>query len=277
MRAPAPSEPNSTFPTYQVPQVSAMRGSAPPVQVARVARGDRAEPPGGAQCVAIVASTDDGFASSVIYGSSCRTSLKSPGNSNFKMQSVTDNCLLNTVTVPNKQRKDRATVTHNNSSKLDCKFGALLIGQDIPNQKSDDEDDKISSSIHKQMPHYNEQTYTLERLIKLNQRTRRLEQEGHVLPMLRLCGGGESSLSTGTSGWGTPPSQQANNNNGRLHNTIHSCAVLIVVSNIGTNTSGWGTANPANPNNTGTQNWNNNSNRSQNSNQGPTAQDGMYS
>lgn len=237
MRAPAPSEPNSTFPTYQVPQVSAMRGSAPPVQVARVARGDRAEPPGNAQRVAVTVPTGDGIASSVIYGSSCRTSLKSPGNSNLKMQSVTDNCLLNTVTVPNKQRKDRATVTHNNSSKLDCKFGALLIGQDIPNQKSDDleevdlnankmnltctdaNDDNTASSIHKcEMPHYNnnDETYTLERLIKLSQRTRRLEREGYALPMLRLCGGGESSLSTGTTGWGTPPSQQATNNNGRL-------------------------------------------------------------
>lgn len=295
MRAPALSEPNTTFPTYQVPQVSAMRGSAPPVQVARVARGMGAEPPGTARRAAV----DDGHASSVINGSSCRTSLKSPGNYNLKMQSVTDYCLLNTVTVPNKQRKDRATVTHNNSSKLDCKFGALLIGQDIPNQKSDDLEDvdlnankmnltctdanddsnnnhnNIDTSIHR------DDTYTLERLIELSQWTRRLEREGHALPMLRLCGGGESSLSTGTTGWGTPPSQQASNNNGRSkrHRTqLFSCGshgpgVGVIA---GTSTSGWGTANPANPNNTGTQNWNNNSNRAQNSSQGPTPQDGKW-
>lgn len=193
MRAPAPSEPNSTFPTYQVPQVSAMRGSAPPVQVARAAGGVRAEPLNGAHGVVVAVPTGDGLASSVISGSSCRTSLKSPGNSNLKMQSVTDYCLLNTVTVPNKQRKDRATLTHNNSSKLD---------------------DKAANSIHDEPPHYNDKMYTLERMIKLSQRTRQLEREGYILPMLRLCGGGESSLSTGTAGWGTPPSQQATNNNG---------------------------------------------------------------
>lgn len=193
MRAPAPSEPNSTFPTYQVPQVSAMRGSAPPVQVARAAAGGvRAEPPLNDAHHVIIPDVD-GFVSSVISGSSCRTSLKSPGNSNLKMQSVTDYCLLNTVTVPNKQRKDRSTLTYNNSSKMI--------------------DDKAANSIH-EPPHYNDKSYTLERMIKLSQRTRRLEREGYILPMLRLCGGGESSLSTGTTGWGTPPSQQASNNNG---------------------------------------------------------------
>lgn len=197
MRAPAPSEPNSTFPTYQVPQVSAMRGSAPPVQVARAAEGYRAEPLDSAHHVVVSTPIGDGFVSSVISGSSCRTSLKSPGNSNIKMQSVTDNCLLNTVTVPNKQRKDRATVTHNNnnSSKLD--------------------DKAANSSIHDEPPHYNDDTYTLERLIKLSKRTRQMEQKGYNLTMLRLCGGGESSLSTGTTGWGTPPSQQTSNNNGK--------------------------------------------------------------
>lgn len=62
----------------------------------------------------------------------------------------------------------------------------------------------------------NESYYTLDRLIRLSQRTRQLERLGYDLPPLRLCGGGESSLSTGTTGWGTPPSQQTNNNNGNL-------------------------------------------------------------
>lgn len=198
MRAPAPSEPYSTFPTYQVPQVSAMRGSAPPVQVARADGGYRAEPLDGAHHVAVAIPTGDDFVSSVISGSSCRTSLKSPGNSNLKMQSVTDNCLLNTVTVPNKQRKDRATVTHNNNSS-----------------KLDDKTD--TTSIHDEPPHYNDEPYyTLERLIKLSQRTRHLERNGYYLPIMRLFGGGESSLSTGTTGWGTPPSQQTSNNNGKI-------------------------------------------------------------
>ncbi|KAI4455914.1 trinucleotide repeat-containing protein [Holotrichia oblita] len=60
-------------------------------------------------------------------------------------------------------------------------------------------------------------------------------------PPLRLRGGGESSISTGTTGWGTPPSQQASNNNG--------------------NSTGWGSTNTSNQNSAGTQQWNNNSNR----------------
>lgn len=256
MRAPAPSEPNSTFPTYQVPQVSAMRGSAPPVQqVARAVRGDGAEPPGvGPPRRDDPSSTTTAVPSdnSVINGSSCRTS---PGNSNLKMQSVTDYCLLNTVTVPNKQRKDRTTtVAHNNSPKLDRKFGALpttTIGRDIPNQKSDDLEEEPDNDD-------TSNNYTLERLIKLTQRTRLLEKRGLSFPSLRLCGGGESSLSAGTTGWGTPPSQQTG-------------------AGSSSGTGGWGTANPANPNSTGTQNWNNGTTgRQQGAGQGPAPQEGGF-
>lgn len=222
MRAPTPSEPKSTFPTYQVPQVSAMRGSAPLVQVARAAWEDRAGPPGDPRHAVT-------GVPSVINGSSCVDGLKPPpGNSNLKMQSVTDNCLLNSVTVPNKQRKDLSTVAHNNRSKLECKFGALLHGQDIPNQKSDDleelhlnvknltsTENNCDDSIGFPTLSDTHNDYSLQRLIELNRRTRELERRGFQLPVLRLCGGGESSLSTGTSGWGTPPSQQASNNNGK--------------------------------------------------------------
>lgn len=219
MRAPQLSEPKLTFPTYQVPQVSAMRGSAPPVQeVARAAGGSRAEPLDGAQRVGVTnVPTRDDFVSSVISGSSCRNSLNTTYDNSIVItiqQSVNDNCLLNTVTVPNnhnnnniKQRKDRATVTHNNnnSSKLDDNAdttATITSIHGIPSQYNDNDETCY---------------YTLDRLIKLSQRTRRLEQNGCNLSMLlRLCGGGESSLSTGTTGWGTPPSQQTSNNNGKL-------------------------------------------------------------
>ncbi|GJQ80904.1 hypothetical protein Trydic_g4721 [Trypoxylus dichotomus] len=78
MRVPVSSEPNSTFPTYQVPQVSAMRGRAPPVQqvVARASWGGRADPPsthnGCPPAVhAVNATTTDAATLSVISGSSC--------------------------------------------------------------------------------------------------------------------------------------------------------------------------------------------------------------
>ncbi|XP_017786901.1 PREDICTED: protein Gawky isoform X2 [Nicrophorus vespilloides] len=243
MRAPVPSEPNYTFPTYQVPQVSAMRGRAPPVQVARTARVVRAEPPSVSPCV-------PSNAKSVIYGSSCPS-----GNSNLRMQSVTENCLLNSVTVPKIQRN----VAHNNSDKLACKSGALLLGQDIPgNQKADNkippgltttqylDDVTITSTASS--------SYSLARLIEMSRRTRELQQLGAPMPAMRLLGGGESSINTGTSGWGSPPTQQASNNNANT-------------------SSGWGTANPANQNNTGTQQWNNNANRPPTSGPGNTNQD----
>lgn len=118
-------------------------------------------------------------------------------------------------------------VTHNNSSKLDNKFGALPPGRDIPNQKSDDLEllhlnalkilkcdntncDNNDNKNHDDMCH-------LDRL-KLKLRTSNdntAAQDTCLAIPLRLRGGGESSLSTGTSGWGTPPSQQASNNNGK--------------------------------------------------------------
>lgn len=206
MRVPCPSEPNFTFPTYQVPQVSAMRGRAPSVQVARAAWGGRADPP-SPPCAS-------GAISVISSGSSCPQ-----GNSNLRMQSVTENCLLNSVTVPKIQRNDQLVGHNNNSDKLAYKFGALLLGQDIPNQKSDalelKNDLKIELNLNNSTQYLdNENNYSFERLIKLSQRTRDLERQGYSLP-LRLRGGGESSISTGTTGWGTPPSQQASNNNCR--------------------------------------------------------------
>lgn len=58
------------------------------------------------------------------------------------------------------------------------------------------------------------------RLIALTKRTQQLIRDG-FLPSLRLglYGGGESSLSTGTTGWGTPPSTNTNNNNGNYHSS----------------------------------------------------------
>ncbi|XP_065162947.1 protein Gawky isoform X3 [Atheta coriaria] len=247
MRAPVPSEPNYTFPTYQVPQVSAMRGSAPPVQVARASRAVGAEPPQVSHRV------PDVNVPSVITGSSCPA-----GNSNLRMQSVTDNCLLNSVTVPKIQRN----VAHNNSDKLACKSGALLLlGQDIPgNQKADKILPGLTTTQY--LDHDDDTTattprggyYSYDRLVALSMWTRSLERSAVPLPVMRLLGGGESSINTGTSGWGTPPSQQASNNNANT-------------------SSGWGTANPANQNNAGTQQWNNNSNRPPNSGPGNTNQD----
>lgn len=238
MRAPTPSEPKSTFPTYQVPQVSAMRGSAPPVQVARAAWGDRADPL-SQPCV----SRD---ASSVINGSSCL----SQGNSNIRMQSVTENCLLNSVTVPKIQRNDHIMVAHNNSDKLVSKFGALSLGRDIPNQKSDDlevldlnalKNLTAKNDINRCNNNDDEFYYCRQRFHSCDQYlfpnidnhiqngkkgfcqfriTSNQELRDEILlfsPPLRLRGGGEGSLSTGTSGWGTPPSQQASNNNSKWY------------------------------------------------------------
>ncbi|XP_049826803.1 protein Gawky isoform X2 [Aethina tumida] len=314
MRAPFPSEPKSTFPTYQVPQQqesATMRGSAavPPVQVAGAGRGGRAGPPSGPPPGPVAQRRDDGPAMSVITnGSSCRRPRTSGrDNSNVKMQSVTENCLLNysTVTVPNRQRNGRPkSAAHNNSDKLDSKFGALSFGRDIPNKKSDDlevldaydycnSDDTSPLTIlvrfcsnNSNLTDDNNTAATLTDLVdrfvatvtsdndeddvdsrRQSTRTNNDEHAPNVTkpndaPVagtrysvpLRLRGGGESSLSTGTSNWGSPPSQQASNNNA-------------------SSTSGWGSANPANQNTAGTQQWNNNANRPPTSNQGPTAQD----
>ncbi|KAG5874249.1 hypothetical protein JTB14_027715 [Gonioctena quinquepunctata] len=194
-----------------------MRGSAPPVQVAWTAWGGRADPPSSTHCV-------PSDASSVISGSSCR----SLGNSNIRMQSVTENCLLNSVTVPKIQRIDHGMVAHNNSFKLVSKFGALLPGRDIPNQKSDDLELLDDLNVLKKFircdtincDNNDKKDHEMCHLSKVNPElcTNEINQcRDEVLP-LRLRGGGESSLSTGTSGWGTPPSQQASNNNGNKTN-----------------------------------------------------------
>lgn len=181
------------------------------------------------------------------------------------MQSVTENCLLNSVTVPKIQRKDHNKVAHNNSDKLVYKFGALPLGRDIPNQKSDDLEVLDLNALKNLTDDYccdnNDEHFD-----EMCREPRTSE------PPLRLRGGGESSLSTGTSGWGTPPSQQASNNNGNTN--FHQQKTQFKLKNfVANSTSGWGTANPANQNNTGTQQWNNNANRPPTSSQGPT-QDG---
>lgn len=223
MRAPIPSEPITTFPTYQVPLESAMRGSASPVQVqVRVAWEDRADPPKSSQYV----NNDD---SSVIFGSSCYSN----SNSNVKMQSVTENCLLNSVTVPKIQRiTDHDMVAHNNSSKLDIKFGALPPGRDIPNQKADDLELRfddffalkiVSTSTPTNLTlNYDNNDNNVYEMCHLNRLTflhliDSCENDSikEFIAPLRLRGGGENSLSTGTSGWGSPPSQQTSNNNGK--------------------------------------------------------------
>ncbi|CAH0563591.1 unnamed protein product [Brassicogethes aeneus] len=155
------------------------------------------------------------------------------GNSNCKiMQSVTEICLLNysTVTVPNRQRNDRLeSVAHNNSDKLDSKFGALSLGRDIPNQKSDDlleenknkqknndlcnnnnkdDDDDDDDNLNKTTIANNNNSNTTPKNITTIE-----DEDARAATPLRLRGGGESSLSTGTSNWGSPPNQQASNNN----------------------------------------------------------------
>ncbi|XP_045477567.1 protein Gawky isoform X3 [Harmonia axyridis] len=241
MRAPALSEPKSTFPTYKVPQLSAMRGRAPPVQVARAAWGVRANPPSPPFVTYTLGDL------SVIPGSSC---CPSEGcNSNIRMQSVTDNCLLNSVTVPKIQRIDLNMVAHNNSSKLDDKFGAF--GQDIPNQKSDDLEEFDLYNLMKDLSESCDNNDNSCNGLLDEMRTNDFGSLIYSSP-LRLRGGGESS---GTSSWGSSNTQPAGNNNAG-------------------NSSGWGTANPANQSNAGSQQWNANSNRPPASNQGPTSQDG---
>ncbi|KAH1016898.1 hypothetical protein HUJ04_008053, partial [Dendroctonus ponderosae] len=260
MRAPTPSEPKSNiFPTYQVPQESAMRGSAPlPVQdeIVWAFRGGRVNLP--VRPLGVHFPSGKSAAQAVIFGSGGGPAApnREASTPNLKLQSVTDNCLLNSVTVPKIQRNDRETVTHNNltnnnnnvdNDKVDSrKFGALPLGRDIPNQKSDDLEvlDALKTPTVTTL-HGDNNDMDEERTDFCDQDMTPLTLYDH-LPQgytpLRLKGGGESSLSTGTSGWGTPPSQQGNNNNVN-------------------NSSGWGVANATNPNNTGTQYWNNNANR----------------
>lgn len=233
MRVPIASEPITKFPTYQVPLESAMRGSASPVQVQeRASREDRAGLP-----ISSLHVSDD--APSVIFGSSC-----SNNNSNIKMQSVTENCLLNSVTVPKIQRltDHRDMVIHNNSSKLDIKFGALPPGRDIPNQKADDLelffDDfnalKIlsTSTIKFTSSNCNNNDYkrymchlNIKKLQSVDAYGNICDSNKDFIAPLRLRGGGESSLSTGTSGWGSPPSQQTSNNNGKIW-----CSYKLLIS-----------------------------------------------
>ncbi|XP_022916638.1 protein Gawky [Onthophagus taurus] len=341
MRVPTPSEPkNYTFPTFQVPQLSAMRGRAPLVQqkhqqqqeyeegapppiekltlmkmaappstphwqrqaASGAQRGGRADPPPPAPSHVI---------HSVIAGSGRsgenglnpplrgKTDLRcDPTNNVRTMQSVTENCLLNSVTVPNKcnknniiinnskdnnddiivivnewgyddERKKQQQQRNNDKSNLAIKcIGALnhhFSSQDIPYEKSDDllekyydnDDDDFEPTItatSTDLPTINNayfgnsfyrqrdittttNTFSTSKLIYEDN----YDYSRAYAPPLRLRGGGESSISAGTTGWGTPPSQQASNNNG--------------------NTSGWGTANSTNQNNAGTQQWNTNSNR----------------
>lgn len=152
MRAPTPSEPKSNiFPTYQVPQESAMRGSAPQSvqdEIVWASRGGRVNLP--TRPLGEHSPSGRSAALTVIFGSGGGPAApnREASTFNLKLQSVTDNCLLNSVTVPKIQRNDREMVTHNNltnnnnnvdSDKVDSsKFGALPLGRDIPNQKSDD-------------------------------------------------------------------------------------------------------------------------------------------
>lgn len=153
------------------------------------------------------------------------------------MQSVTENCLLNSVTVPKIQRiTDHDMVAHNNSSKLDIKFGALPPGRDIPNQKADDLellfDDFnalkiLSTSTSTEITSNCDNNDNKDYMCHLNRfkfnhfidtYTVGYDYSKECTAPLRLKGGGESSLSTGTSGWGSPPSQQNNSNNGKFVN-----------------------------------------------------------
>lgn len=70
---------------------------------------------------------------------------------------------------------------------------------------------------------------SLDRLIALCKKTRELTAAGLVpRRLLGLYGGGEGSLSTGTTGWGTPPNTNSNNNNGK--SPTHPSSYLLVHS-----------------------------------------------
>lgn len=125
-------------------------------------------------------------------------------------------------------------VAHNNRSKLDIKIGALPPGRDIPNQKADDLElffddfsalkiliNSTPSKFTSICDNNDNKDYDVCHLDKLtflhpinSYKNVNDFMEDFTSP-LRLRGGGESSLSTGTSGWGSPPSQQTTNNNGK--------------------------------------------------------------
>lgn len=52
--------------------------------------------------------------------------------------------------------------------------------------------------------------------------------EENYVTLLRLKGGGESSLTNGTSAWGTPTSQPSNHSNGKINIVIRNMQKLLV-------------------------------------------------
>lgn len=157
-------------------------------------------------------------------------------------------------TIPQRNTDGPATADNNNSYKLglvdvyDKNYGALyrfpmeptsqcrsnqIPGRDIPEcdyQILDlNKSDYLGTSdltYNDANGHKSRDTYMttaradgyvcFSRLIALSKRTNELMRKG-LMPKLGLLGGGESSLSTGTTGWGTPPSTNSNNNNGNSH------------------------------------------------------------
>lgn len=155
-------------------------------------------------------------------------------------------------TKPQRNTDGSLRAANNNSDKLDIvnvndkKYGALnrfsmepqsqcrlnqIPGNDIPEcdeilhpnkseyLKSSDftyNDDDFKNFMTTAYDKTHDEYISYERMIALTKRYAKLEAGGWTpRQKLGLYGGGESSLSTGTTGWGTPPGTNSNNNNGK--------------------------------------------------------------
>ncbi|XP_044734259.1 protein Gawky isoform X2 [Chrysoperla carnea] len=136
----------------------------------------------------------------------------------------------------------------------------MSINNAINNNLIKNTNTNVVASFKAAKHRHHDQYYTFSQLIEQQNEAQTREKQWIRLHgngrRLRLCGGGESSLNTGTSGWGTPPATNSNNNNAN-------------------NSTGWGSTPAAqNPNNQ--NNWNNNSTRNNTTGPGqgpPNSQD----
>lgn len=89
-------------------------------------------------------------------------------------------------------------IANNNTVNIKCDFNYLKNSNVSVN---DDQNYLIDNNVKQQQPTTIDQLIACQRREALIARTRNIRA-------LRLCGGGEGSLSAGASGWGSPPNQQ---------------------------------------------------------------------
>lgn len=132
----------------------------------------------------------------------------------YLTQSTDSRTLLVTRFPLNDLSANRALVGHitelmrtTNSVTLKCDFNAYLSNVSISRNLALDQSRSRPGGSYIKFDDLLAMVANEKVLLK---RRSALESQGHVLPRLRLCGGGEDSINNGTSAWGTPPTS-ANN------------------------------------------------------------------